>query len=586
MIIKARSSGLFLFLYVNQQFTPMIKILALSPIKEDGTSFYRGFGPLNHLAKTHDVQITNGAAGTEVSWDLITQFDLVFLQRPSTLTEVQVMELAKRCNRPILIDYDDDYLNIPTTNPRHDLYADKHRVQQIRRIIDLADFIIVSTLSIKENIHKATGKDRNRIQVVPNAVDETLFEIAPLKSINHRDVVLWRGGDTHGADVDMYLDKMVELYNDFPRLKWAFMGHAPKNLLSRIDGKRIMLYPFDEIMKYFEWLFELRPMLTLVPWEDNTFNRGKSNCVWLESTMAGAPVVFPKWSTEFVEGMVGYNDPDSFYKAAYALLSDLENREFYYNLSQETLSNRFTLGRVNSVRMNVIEQLLKDSVADGKLGVNHPKYTVEPVQYTDKQFFDYTWEKMWNQDFDQYLKGHHETAKWLYEKFTPKSVVDLGCGPGPLVEAFCDLRVPQVKGIELNPHFKKYFDDRNPHYKDSFIEGSFLDLELTGVFDLGISIEVFEHIPDDLLVPFIAKMADHFKVFYFSSTPYRSSFKFDQEWGHCNLKPHEAWVKLFEANGFQYVENPNKIILWDALFVSTRIKEDKTIALKEEHLTQ
>lgn len=566
-----------------------MKILAFSPIKADGTSFYRGFGPLNHLKKTQEnITITNGSVdGLEITWDLITGHDILFFQRPSMITETRVMELAKKCNRPIVIDYDDDYLSIPESNPRYELYADPHRVTHIRRAIEYADFIIVSTLSIKESIAERTGKSRSQIQVIPNGIDETLFDLTWLNNISLRDTILWRGGDTHDADMAMYLDKMVELYNDFPKLKWAFMGHAPEAFMAKIDPSRILLYPFEEIMTYFDRLFELRPMMTIVPWEENSFNRAKSCCSWLESTIAGAPCVFPKWSTEFVDGMVGYQDAEGFYRAASALITDQELRKTQYNLSHTNLCNRFTLEKLNGMRFEILHEMVASHPLSSKIGVKHPKYAVEPERYTDKQFFDYTWEHQLNQSFQHYADGHYNVAQWLYDQFKPTSVVELGCGPGPMIEKFCELKVPQVVGLEINPHFQEYFLKRNPHYKDCYQLQSFLEKDLfSGVSDLCISIEVFEHIPHDQLMPFIATMADHFKHFYFSSTPYRSTQRFDSQWGHQNIKTHEAWVKLFEENGFQYVGNPRQITIWDALFVSTRIGKAIAEALEEEHINQ
>lgn len=565
----------------------MIKILAFCPIKADATSFYRGFGPLNHLKKFYDLQIDDGSAlPMPVTWEILLQYDLLFFQRPTMHTETMVMDMAKRCNRPIWIDYDDDYLNIPVTNPRYHLYADPHRVTHIYRAIEHADFITTSTISLKESIAKITGKERHLIQVIPNAVDETVFDISQISDVSQHNVVLWRGGDTHDQDMAPYLDKMVELYNEFPDFKWAFMGHAPEKILSRIDASRILLYPFDEVMKYFDWLFELRPAVTLVPWEENTFNHGKSGCSWLESTLAGSVTVFPGWSTEFVDGMASYNDPDSFYKKAFTLLSDQLKREEFYRKSQEVLSSRFTLGAMKETRISIIHSSMSQRITMGKLGINHPKYSMAPMAYTDKQFFDYTWEHQLNQNFAQYNDGHRSVAQWLLDEFKPKSVIELGCGPGPMVEFFCDMKVPQVVGMDLNEHFKEYFTKRNPHYDRNFILGSFLDLEIDGIFDLCISIEVFEHIPQEHLQPFIEKMADHFRVLYFSSTPYRSNQKFDHEWGHCNVKTWEMWRKLFEDNGFQFVDNPKKITIWDMLLVSTRINKATEVALEEEHLLQ
>lgn len=558
-----------------------MKILAFSPIKADGTSFYRGFGPLNHLERNFDIEITDASAHAEITWDVITKHDLIFFQRPSIYNELDAMTLAKRCNRPIVIDYDDDYLSIPATNPRSNLYRDPHRVQQIRRAIELADRIIVSTIAIAESIVENTGKNRDSIQVIPNAVDETVFDLSLLQDMPGRDTILWRGGDTHAADLAPYVDKLIAVYNDFPHLKWAFMGDVPKSFLDKVDTSRIRLYPFTDITEYFEWLFEIKPMLTIVPWEYNKFNKGKSNCSWIESTLAGAPTIFPRWSPEFVEGMIGYQDPESFYRSVTLALAREDARSIAYTTSFATLCRRFTLSSMNSVRLDLFNDVIEKNPLKGKLSVNHPKYSEEPAVYTDKQFFDYTWEKFFNQDYENYAKWHFDIAGWLLETFKPKSIVELGCGPGAMVERWCDLKVPQVAGFEINPHFQDYFVKRNPHYSHAFMLGDFLEADLSGVFDLCVSIEVFEHIPDEKLLPFIATMADHFRVLYFSSTPYRSSKAFDKQWGHCAIRTQQAWIALFEENGFQFIESPKKITGWDCLFISTRLNKDEEESVLE-----
>lgn len=553
-----------------------MKILAFSPIKADGTSFYRGFGPLNHLEKYYDVQVTNGSLGPlEISWDLITRFDLIFFQRPSSAEEADTIRVAKKLNRPIVVDYDDDYLSIPDTNPRSGLYKDPHRMQNVLRCIELADHVIVSTPALKESLVKNTKKDPKRIHIIPNAVDEKLFDLSrPLSKRN--DIVLWRGGDTHGHDIAPYLDKMVALYEQFPEYKWAFMGYAPESFLERVNSDRILLYPFADLASYFNWLFELRPKLMIVPLVKNPFNEAKSNCSWLEATLAGAACVFPNWSTEFAEGMIGYEDPESFHRVtAHALLPDngQEIIRTAYEDSFMTLCRHFTLSKHNSSRLELFNKAIAENPLNGKIGVNHPKYTIEGEPYTDKDFYNYAWERHYVQDNEIYRKWHHGAAEWLVDTYRPKSVVEFGCGPGAMIEKFCDLRVPQVAGFDTNEHFKCYFLERNPHYGHAYYVGNFLDAELEGVFDLCVAVEVFEHIPDDLLLPFIAKMADHFRVLFFSSTPYRDTKVFDKQWGHCSIRTHEGWKALFEANGFVYHTNPQKITQWDAVFFSKKLMD-------------
>jgi 2-polyprenyl-3-methyl-5-hydroxy-6-metoxy-1,4-benzoquinol methylase len=544
----------------------MLTILVSCPIKADATSYYRGWGPLRRLTKSHDVRLID-AHDKELSWDLVMQADLVFLQRPSTDLEIRLMEVAKHCNVPTIIDYDDDYLHIPQTNPRHELYADPHRVEQIKRAVKMATQVWTSTVSIKENLVLNTGTDRKKFHVIPNAVDDEMFSLmvsgADLKD---RDVILWRGGDTHVADIEPYIDAMAQAYNNYPQFKWAFMGAAPQSFLAQIDCERIMLFEWRDVMEYFHMILELKPRVTIVPWEFNPFNNGKSNCSWLESTIAGAATIFPAWSTEFVDGMIGYQTADDFYNCLKTVLtSDLASTKALDSMND---LRKFKLSKINEVRF---DNLKTAAYSKKKLDSSHPLLS-EPLQkYTDEEFFNYTHEHRWNQDYEQYRKGMHGVCEWLHNEFQPSKILELGCGPGAMMEWFLDNRVPQVIGIELNPYFKNYFSKRNPHYKDYMIVGSFLDMEIDGVMDLGISIEVFEHIEHDKLMPFIERMAKHFKYFYFSSTPYKSTKKFDHDWGHCNIKTHEAWKALFEKNGFEYVSNPQKVIKWDMLFKSTLV---------------
>jgi SAM-dependent methyltransferase len=563
----------------------MIKILVCSPIKADATSYYRAWGPLQHMAnRFDDIKLIDiSISDLELSWAVLMQGDIIFMQRPSTDVEVRIMRIAKNCNVPVWIDYDDDYLNIPKTNPRHELYADPHRVEQIKRAIEYADMITVSTIPLKEGIIKATGKDKNKIQVIPNGVDETLFDTSKplIEEISGRDIVLWRGGDTHAADIDPYLEKMVLLYNEFPKYKWAFVGNPPEKFLKMVDNSRIMLYAWEDVFVYFDRLMELRPKVTIVPWAKTVFNDSKSNCSWIESTLAGAATIFPKWSSEFVPGMEGYHDPEEFY----IVTRDHLKGEFSASFVMESFMtlNRFTLYALNSMRYTITKNLHEKKNLN-RFGFRNEKYKeiAEPV--SDEGFFKYTHENNYIQENTVYRDSHYKVAQELLDRLQPSSVIEIGCGPGPMVEYFLDKKIPQVAAFEINPFFREYFVKRNPHYGANFITANILNcllpddhedqMKLEGVFDLGISIEVFEHIEADKVDALIEKLSRHFKHFYFSSTPYHTSKSFDAFWGHKNLRTHEQWIKSFEQHGWIYQGNPQLIVGWDHLFKSIYCNED------------
>lgn len=545
----------------------MIKILVSSPIKADATSYYRAWGALNHLSRHHDVQLIDiNTPENEISWAVIQRGDILFCQRPSTQFEVKVMETARNCNVPIWIDYDDDYFNIPETNPRHELYGHPHRVEQIKRAIDYADIITVSTICLKEAIIKATGKAKESIQVIPNGVDEDMFDVTMPEEFGERDVILWRGGDTHDADINPYLDVMVKLYNEFPEYTWAFIGYVPEKMLKLIDNSRIKLWQWDDVMVYFDRICDIQPKITIVPWEKNTFNDSKSNCSFLESTVAGSVTVFPQWSSEFVPGMVGYNSVDDFYNKIKNLL--INPSEIYLKASFETLQ-RFTLKELNKVRYSIASDLKNKPKA--RFGFRNPKYQIPITPASDEEFYRYTHEHLYTQDNETYWKEHSRVADELVARFKPKSIVEIGCGPGGMIERFMDLKIP-VKGFDTNPHFKEYFDKRNPYYKEHFVLTDFSEVQLDGVFDLCVSIEVFEHIPPNVVDEMIEKLSHHFKHFYFTSTPYHTSKKFDGWWQHIGLRTHDKWVKDFESRGWKYEGNPKLIAVWDAIFSSTNVK--------------
>lgn len=546
-----------------------MKVVIYCPIKQDATSFYRGFGPWRRLAISHNVQLVDlTIEGQTVSWDLMIGADVLFIQRPSAEIDNKIIEIARECNLKIWIDYDDDYLNIPKTNPRHELYGDPHRVEQIRRAILNADLISVSTPAIGKSIAERFFNDMTgEFVVIPNAVDDELFDISipTHEELGNRDVIMWRGGDTHDSDLAPYMDAIVEMYNKYPKYTWAFVGHVPYEFLKRIDNSRILLYPWEDVMIYFDRLMELRPFLTIVPWEENVFNASKSNCSWLEATLAGSAVLFPIDHSEFAHGMIGYRGVESFKDMLDLTLSVGHFKDNVIN-SFDTIREKYSLSVTNKERYGLLHGL---DEGKKKFGFRNPKYSNPVREYTAEEFFKYTFEKRYNQENENYRNGHWKAADTLLERYAPESIIEIGCGPGPMLERFLDMNVPQVLGFDINPYFKEYFVDRRPHYAEFFKLQDFSEVQLDGVFDLGISIEVMEHMPADYVDELIAKLAHHFKRFYFSSTPYRTSKTFDQEWGHINVRTTDRWIKTFEERGWIYIENPKLICNWDLIFESS-----------------
>lgn len=165
---------------------------------------------------------------------------------------------------------------------------------------------------------------------------------------------------------------------------------------------------------------------------------------------------------------------------------------------------------------------------------------------------------------EKYLKLFDDAFFQLERRLEKiETFCDLGAGTG-VFAAFAAWGGAAVTAIDANPCHKEYFEQNGPK-SVKYLTQDFTK-KFSGHFDVIASIEVFEHIPDADLLPFVAKLAKHCKWFVFSSTPHRAPT--DEAWGHVNVKSTEDWQRLFEANQFKFVENLRTPTQWTLLFKS------------------
>lgn len=184
------------------------------------------------------------------------------------------------------------------------------------------------------------------------------------------------------------------------------------------------------------------------------------------------------------------------------------------------------------------------------------------MRFTDKQFFD------WEIEHGLYPggsnKGFYEVHKKLAEFINgyfntnaPRTHLDLGGGNSPLTKILQDLEWDAVL-IEQN----KYSIDlqkNNGVFSKNIFNDDFTKMELTP-FVFVTSIEVFEHIEDDNLLPFIAKLSTYCEYFIFSSTPHKDTPEFDEQWGHVNIKPTDEWIRIFTEAGFELLKEETEYL--------------------------
>lgn len=530
-----------------------MKVLLINGSETDASSFYRSTGPYSRLK---DVEVIHAK---EINWHVILPCDVVVVNRPHTQNMVGLCEYVKTCKKPLLLDWDDSMYSIPETNPAYDKLMNPIAQACVNACIKLADAITVSTESIAcEILERFPDKE---VRVIPNAVDDYLFDLTP--SYHERSkVIVIRGGGSHDADINEYKDAILQLINDYPEYKWAFMGYVPRWVVdSGISDDRLMIFQYTDLMKYFEILMDLKPEIMIVPLQKNKFNEGKSNIAWIEGTLAGAVVVAPNLP-EFRSSSIFQLDSAKDMHFVFDYITNRVNTQIKY---EQALKEIPILSNTNESRIGMLNSLLYNTI---KLSTKN-KQTLIPA--TDQEFFNVCLTHGHIQENKSYEEMHRKTVDWLIEKLDPKTVVEFGSGPGATVEYFMDRGIPTI-GLEINPKFIEYWDKRNPHLPDNMIECDFIHdpIEMDEVSDLGISIEVFEHIKqsEEDWDKFITWLSKNFKNFFFTSTPFREKPSQDLFWGHINIRTTTSWIKLFERNGWELVEKPKVLVGWDLLFKS------------------
>ena len=132
-------------------------------------------------------------------------------------------------------------------------------------------------------------------------------------------------------------------------------------------------------------------------------------------------------------------------------------------------------------------------------------------------------------------------------QFSPKSVIDVGCGTGALLAAFRE-RGCLVTGIEYSDAALHHCRargltvtkfDLNQDIRTSMFSGS--------QYDIAISLEVAEHLPEKVADRFVGLLCGLSSIVIFSAaTPGQGGTD------HVNEQPHSYWIEKFSARGYSH----------------------------------
>ncbi len=171
------------------------------------------------------------------------------------------------------------------------------------------------------------------------------------------------------------------------------------------------------------------------------------------------------------------------------------------------------------------------------------KNSFDPASVYNKDYYDHygsTAGVPYDRDQPVWQKHFHTFAKTLIERYKPRTMLDVGCAKGFLVEQLRDQGV-EAFGVDVSPYaISQVREDIRPHCRVA--KGT---ETLPGQYDLITCVEVAEHVPEAEARIMIEEMCRHTDQVIFSST----DDGFDEP-THINIHPKEYWVELFKQQGF------------------------------------
>lgn len=135
---------------------------------------------------------------------------------------------------------------------------------------------------------------------------------------------------------------------------------------------------------------------------------------------------------------------------------------------------------------------------------------------------------------------------WLVEWFAPASVVDIGCGTGSWLAAFRDRGVERVLGLDGGYVDRGMLRIPRACFCATDVSAPF---DLDGRFDLALSLEVAEHLPDEAGVRLVRVLCDAAPVVVFSAAvPMQGGT------GHINERWQSEWAERFADRGMRALD--------------------------------
>ncbi len=310
-----------------------------------GSAYIRLLLPFSHPSIAGAFTVSSGADLPDKPVDVVI---LERLWRPDISREMakQFVATVRKLHARFIYTLDDNLLDLNVDSPWKSWPTDEQRMI-VRYFLREADGVIVSTKRLKERFSHL----HQRIEVVPNALDERLFPIGRRVGAQCDDsevvTVGYMGTRTHLADLMMVLQPLRKvLHAAQGKVRFEVVGVAgAEEIASLFSGLPVVFLDADRFAKYPSFIGWAADSLcwdiAIAPLEENRFTAGKSDIKFLDYSLLGVPTVCSNVEAychtvrNGQNGIVCDNRPESWEEGLTDLVKDRGLRERLASAARE-----------------------------------------------------------------------------------------------------------------------------------------------------------------------------------------------------------------------------------------------------------